>query len=702
MRLKKYLVFLFTIIITFANGQVKPQKRVDAKDLSDKQITDALLTSSYYFWQKIRHENGMYYDGFHKKQKSTERGSIANAGMGLMSLCIGHELGFEPKAEAKVVKTLLTISGYTKGFKVSRNQKGCFIHFFEMNTGESIGKNFSPIDTDIMIGGALFAKNYFPENAQIAMLADNLYKTVDHNVFVGDWRKGQIMLNMLEDGSADKGQTLPYNEYMIVAWMAKNHPNHNEDSQKLWNKFYANTSKLKTAQYKDLEPVISPSPKRFTSMFTFMFNYMYVHGFSNNPEFLQQMKNAALTDKAWWNDQDLEGKQDYEWGTGAGINLRGYSADKIYLDKLGNTNHIVSPHILAGFGPVIPNIVREDLIKMYRDDRLLGRFELEPSFEVLWRYSYKNTKWKAKSIQGVDFSTMLFGLSSLPEYLGPEFFNKYNDFFGENKKKDEDDGVGFNEQENIRYIDTVYFNKKYKPVSVIDSARFIVYKIYDDESKTEGRYLKTKVSGEVLYDANYSNMEKKEKHGSRKAYWWNGKLKYSIDYSHNRFNGELTTYYKTGQLKRKDYFVAGEFKKGNCYTKVGKDTTHFDYLVRPKYIGGIEEFANTINSNLEYPKDAKGLLMSEGRVIVQFEIGKDGKVRNPKIYKSLSDIFDDEVIRVISLIGDFEPQKIEGKVVKTIMYLPVSFSKNDWCRVQSSPTMYRPKSSTSYNNYYQY
>lgn len=429
MIIKKYLLLVLMFSMSLVNGQLLPKNKVDASELSDKQVVDALLISSYSFWQKIRHENGMYYDGFHKKQKPTERGSIANAGMGLVSLCIGHELGFEPNAESKVVKTLLSISGYTRGFKVSRNQKGCFIHFFEMSSGESIGKNYSPIDTDIMIGGALFAKKYFPENTQIAMLADNLYKSVDHNVFVGDWKKGQIMLNMLEDGSADKGATTPYNEYMIVAWMAKNHPNHNEDSQKLWEKFYANTSKLKTAQYKDLEPVISPSPKRFTSMFTFMFNYMYVHGFSNNPEFLQQMKNAGLTDKAWQNDQKLEGKQDYEWGTGAGANLKGYTADKIYIDKLGNTNYIVSPHILAGFGPVLPNIVREDLIKMYRDDRLLGRFELDPGFEVLWRYSYKDTKWKAKGIQGVDFSTMLFGLSSLSEYLGPEFFNTYNDFF---------------------------------------------------------------------------------------------------------------------------------------------------------------------------------------------------------------------------------------------------------------------------------
>ncbi len=699
MTFQKHLIFLFTIFITFVNGQVMPDKNISDENFTDKQVLDKMLVGSYSFWQKIRHENGMYYDGFHKKDKSKERGSIANAGMGLLSLCIGHELGLEPNAEAKAVKTLLTLSGLTRGFKAERNEKGCFIHFFYMDSGKAIGNNFSPIDTDIMLGGALFVKNYFPNNKQIAMLADNLYKSVDHNVFVGNWQKGQIYLNMLENGNPGKGMTTPYNEYMIVAWMAKNHPNHNKDAEKLWNKFYANTDNLKTARYKNLKPVISPSPKRFTSMFTFMFNYMYVHGFSNNPEFLQQMKNAALTDKAWWNDQKLEGKQDYEWGTGAGLNIRGYTADKIYIDKLGNPNYIVSPHILAGFGPVIPNIVREDLIKMYRDDRLLGRFELEPGIEVLWRYSYKQKRWKAKSIQGVDFSTMLFGLSSLPEYLGPEFFNKYNNFFG--KKKDEAKGVGINVQEEHIYIDTLYYNKKNKQVSTIDSAKFVTYRIYDNSDKVSGRVLKTR-KGKPVFDIHYANIEKKEMHGIAKYYWNNGKLKRTINYSHRKINGEFTLYYKSGKLKRKDYFVIGKFQKGNCYTEMGKDTTYFRYFEPAKYIGGTDEFGHTIDSNLVYPKEARYLLEDEGIVIVKFEIGKDGKVRNPKIHQSVSDVFDKEVLRVVNLLGDFEPKKKEGKPIKSYFYLAINFHPSNWNRAKSSPKTHRQESPVSENSYYQY
>jgi hypothetical protein len=49
----------------------------------------------------------------------------------------------------------------------------------------------------------------------------------------------------------------------------------------------------------------------------------------------------------------------------------------------------------------------------------------------LWRYSLKQPNWKATEIQGIDYSTFLFGLASLPKFLGKKFFEKNNDFFAE-------------------------------------------------------------------------------------------------------------------------------------------------------------------------------------------------------------------------------------------------------------------------------
>ena len=50
--------------------------------------------------------------------------------------------------------------------------------------------------------------------------------------------------------------------------------------------------------------------------------------------------------------------------------------------------------------------------------------------KVLWRYSLLDPSWRAPEIQAIDFSTMLFGLATLPEHLGNDFFyfRRYNHY----------------------------------------------------------------------------------------------------------------------------------------------------------------------------------------------------------------------------------------------------------------------------------
>ena len=48
------------------------------------------------------------------------------------------------------------------------------------------------------------------------------------------------------------------------------------------------------------------------------------------------------------------------------------------------------------------------------------------SLKILWRHSSYDPFWQAEDIQGVDFSTMLFGLATLNEHLGLNFFLKNN------------------------------------------------------------------------------------------------------------------------------------------------------------------------------------------------------------------------------------------------------------------------------------
>ncbi|GJM62836.1 hypothetical protein [Persicobacter diffluens] len=439
------LLFLLMLLLCF-NLQAQQ---------SDEEILYTQFRNTYKVYQMLRHENGLYHDMV-RTDGPTDRGSSANIGMGLVSLCVGHQMGWEPEAEAKIIHTFKAVLGeYENGVKLDRNAKNCFIHFFHIESGKPMGKNYSPIDTDLMIGGALFAKRYFNESKEIAHYADLLWSMVDQTAFIADTDEGKVMLNMLKNGEKGKNSIGPYNEYMIVNWMAKNH---GPEGKKLWKNSYEDPQQLKRAVYitnaGEEIPVISPSTTRFTSMFTFMFNFMFVHEFSNSEAYRAEMKNAALADRAWWHDRtelEAKGKQPYEWGTTAGVGLKAdkngqikesYSVDRICLnDKVGtqadqNPYRNVAPSAMAGFSPVLPEIVAADLIALWKDPRNVGKMELpkragisDGGDYILWKYSYHDLNWKPHKVEGVDYGCMLLGMAALPQHLGPEFFNTFNDFF---------------------------------------------------------------------------------------------------------------------------------------------------------------------------------------------------------------------------------------------------------------------------------
>ena len=410
------------------------QQAIKNAELTDEEVIQKLYRGAYAFWQQIRNENGTYQDGYRLKGKSV-RGSIANAGMGLVSLTIGHANGWEPDAEQKALQTLRTMAGKNPDISVPRNAIKTYIHFYNTETGEVIGDDWSPIDSAIMISGAMFVARYFPDNREIRELVDEIYRTADLTPYIADVEKGQIYLATHRDGSPKPNLTKAFNEYMIVASIARQQARDfgqgkRADAIRFWDKWYKDTSNVPKPNYKGIE-VLGVAPGWFISKFNFLFNNYLVHEYAASDEYQQASVNAAAADFAWWRDQKgVDGLQEYEWGSGAGACPRGYCVDRILRDGSRDKNDymVVSPHILAGFLPHSER-ARGDLIAMYRDERRLAHYDLKDGHEVLWRYSYDQPEWRANAIQAVDFSTMLFGLAAMDENLGMDFFREYNNYF---------------------------------------------------------------------------------------------------------------------------------------------------------------------------------------------------------------------------------------------------------------------------------
>lgn len=70
--------------------------------------------------------------------------------------------------------------------------------------------------------------------------------------------------------------------------------------------------------------------------------------------------------------------------------------------------------------------------------------------------------------------------------------------------------------------------------------------------------------------------------------------------------------------------------------------------------------------NIEYPKLAK-YNKTQGNVMVQFFIEKDGSVTHPEISSGLADGINEEVIRMLNKMPKWEPSLLNGEPVRTFV-----------------------------------
>jgi hypothetical protein len=416
-------VFLFLLVYLLLSGTLVRSQTPDP-------IISKLFQNSYRVIDRMRLSGGIYLDAL-AINTGDKPAALAANGVGLISLCIadamykktGDAVNWDSKAESKALKTinewirLKNTSGAT-------NVNGLFHRYFDPSDGSWVWvTEHSTIDNAILATGFLFCRNYFNQNAEIVEKTTTLLNSMDFTAAIP--LSGNQMYMILDDKGVGSAMVKPFNEYLVLAWWAKNSnpsfPGYNR-AQTYWANYYSDANKLPKYNYPAGNPTLSEATTFAQPSFHVQFCLYYCNYFGNNTDYMTYFANQATADRTWW--QNITGQQ-IAWGCGAGeIPAGGYSADAVN----NNPNKIVSPHIMAGFSPVYPE-VRNDLIALYNNGAGSAVYKIpNTDYEFLWRYKFANPTQRASYVQAVDFSTMLYGLAALPEYLGPDFFTKYNDF----------------------------------------------------------------------------------------------------------------------------------------------------------------------------------------------------------------------------------------------------------------------------------
>ena len=105
---------------------------------------------------------------------------------------------------------------------------------------------------------------------------------------------------------------------------------------------------------------------------------------------------------------------------------------------------------------------------------------------------------------------------------------------------------------------------------------------------------------------------------------------------------------------------------------VVEDIIHVSVEVMPEFPGGAAELLKYLSTHIKYPTMSQEI-GSQGRVIVQFVVDKDGSITNPTVVRGVDAYLDKEAIRVISGMPKWKPGVQNGKKVRVKYTGPVVF-----------------------------
>lgn len=92
--------------------------------------------------------------------------------------------------------------------------------------------------------------------------------------------------------------------------------------------------------------------------------------------------------------------------------------------------------------------------------------------------------------------------------------------------------------------------------------------------------------------------------------------------------------------------------------------------------GGFSELFKYLRSCINYPPPAKKENI-EGRVILTFIVEKDGSLTDIRVAKSVHPMLDEEAVRVVSTMPNWEPGEEDGNPVRVKFTLPITFRLDD-------------------------
>ena len=157
--------------------------------------------------------------------------------------------------------------------------------------------------------------------------------------------------------------------------------------------------------------------------------------------------------------------------------------------------------------------------------------------------------------------------------------------------------------------------------------------------------------------------------GPSNYYYDNGNKDSEGIYLNNKREGNWKFYFYGGQLSCIAEFNNDDATKESYFDANGnplKDTIPQEH--EPTFNGGVQALYKYISQNFRIPNDLRSI---HGKITVVFVVDRDGRVTDVRIDKSLNEKLDQEAVRVVSSLPDWNPGIQFNRPVRVQYLVPI-------------------------------
>ncbi len=338
--------------------------------------------------------NGSPHDAAHRYVAS-----IAATGFGLTALCIAAAHSWIPTNSARE-RVRLTLRFFSEK---TTHHNGWFYHFVDMRSGERVwNSELSSIDTTLLLGGVLTARQYYRSDPEIYRYATRIYERIDYPWMLnGD--PALLAMGWRPESGFIKARWDNYSEHTMLYLLAIGSPTHpiKPESWYAWERNWNH--------YKDYT-FLGTAP---------LFTHQYSHAWidyrgrretkASRIDYFENSVVATRAHRQFCLDlaPRFPGYSENVWGISASDSANGYrgwGGPPPSPDIDGS----VVPCAAGGSLMFTPDIASQALRAMYQKfgTRIYGRYGFTDAFNP-------NTGWTNPDVIGIDVGIILLSAENL-------------------------------------------------------------------------------------------------------------------------------------------------------------------------------------------------------------------------------------------------------------------------------------------------